>query len=153
MGAVLIAGGHVAVLRNRMRFFGLNGVLRDMHERGVPFFVWSAASMVLSELVVLFYDDPPEGHGEAEVLARGFGLLPHTVFLPHARLRLDLTNTERVGILARRFRRWRCLGVQPGAWLTWADGTWTDRSLPGSLFQLRTDGTVGAPDFDEKVRP
>lgn len=148
VGAVLIAGGHVAVLRNRLRFFGLHAVIRELHQRGVPLFVWSAAAMVLSDLVVLFYDHPPEGHGEAEVLARGFKLLPDNLFLPHARLRLDLDDADRVGILARRFRKWRCLGVEPGAWLTWADGAWTDRSLPGSLFQLNVDGTVTDPDFE-----
>jgi hypothetical protein len=147
VGAVLLAGGHVAVLRNRLRMFGLQSVIHELHARGTPLFVWSAGAMALTDLIVLFYDDPPEGHGEAEVLSRGFGMLPGAVFLPHARLRLDLQDPVRVGIFARRFQRWACLGLEPGAWLTWADGLWTDHSLPGSLFQLNLDGSVGEADL------
>ncbi len=144
VAAILVAGGHVAVLRNRLRFFGLNHDLIEAPLRGTPLVVWSAGAMVLSERVVLFYDDPPHGHGEAEVLGRGFGLLGGRVFLPHARLRLDLGDEERVALFAGRFWPDACVGLEPGAALVHvpATGAWRDESLEGSCFRLAASGDV-----------
>jgi peptidase E len=54
--AVLIAGGHIAVLLNRLRLFDLSAVLRER-----PVFGWSAGAMVLTSRIVLFHDSPPRG--------------------------------------------------------------------------------------------
>jgi hypothetical protein len=142
VSALLLAGGHVAVLRNRLRFFGLDRDLVALPERGVPIVAWSAGAMVLSRRIVLFYDDPPHGHGEAEVLARGFGLLPGAVFLPHARLRLNLDDVERVALFAGRFFPDACIGLEPGAALELAGGRWTDLGEPDAAFRLGIDGLV-----------
>ena len=46
--ALLIAGGHVAVLMNRMRLFGMKELLRDR-----AIIAWSAGAMVLGERIVV----------------------------------------------------------------------------------------------------
>lgn len=138
--ALLIAGGHVAVLRNRLRFFGLDEVIAGLPERGVPVVAWSAGAMVLARRIVLFYDDPPEGHGMAEVLGRGIGLLPGVVWLPHARLRLDLQDRKRVAILSRRLRPEHAVALETGAALRWDGAMWHDSSDPESCFALGSDG-------------
>ena len=138
-GVVLIAGGHVAVLRNRMLFFGVEHPLRSVQ---VPIVSWGAGSMALTRRIVLFYDDPPEGPGEAEVLDHGLGLIEHGVLFPHARRRLRLDDAERVAALARRFAPEACLGLEHGAWVTCEDGRWVNRGTPESAFTLQPDGAV-----------
>ena len=69
--ALAIAGGHVAVLLNRLMFFGI-GELLDGH----VVFAWTAGAMALCDRVVLYHDAPPQGPGAAEVLDRGLGLEP-----------------------------------------------------------------------------
>jgi hypothetical protein len=97
-GAVLVAGGHVATLINRMRIFDVGPLLADK-----PLVAWSAGAMAVSELVVLFHDSPPQGPGDAEVLDRGLGLARGLLPLPHAEKRLRLDDQVRVAMLARRF--------------------------------------------------
>lgn len=108
--AVLIAGGHVGVLRNRLAFFGLGDVLANRR-----IVAWSAGAMAIADRVVLFHDHTTWGVGLAEVLDRGLGLVPGVVFLPHAHERLALEEKENVLIFARRFAPARCVGLQAGA--------------------------------------
>jgi len=96
--AVAIAGGHVAVLINRMRLFGFTDLLESQ-----TLIAWSAGAMALCERIVLFHDRPPQGAGDAEVLDAGLGVVNRIVPLPHARQRLDLDDPVRVALLARRF--------------------------------------------------
>lgn len=96
--AVAIAGGHVAVLLNRLRLFGFAELLS---RRTVV--AWSAGAMALTGRVVLFHDRPPQGAGDAEVLDAGLGRVDGIVALPHARQRLDLDDPVRVALMARRF--------------------------------------------------
>ena len=58
--AVVITGGHVAVLLNRLRLFGM----KELFE-GKTLIAWSAGAMVLTERVVLFHDHPPQGRRPA----------------------------------------------------------------------------------------
>lgn len=96
--AVAIAGGHVAILVNRLRLFRFAELLAPQ-----TVVAWSAGAMALSERVVLFHDRPPQGAGDAEVLDAGLGVVDGIVALPHARSRLDLEDPVRVALLARRF--------------------------------------------------
>jgi hypothetical protein len=107
---VCIAGGHVAVLLNRLRLFGLERLLRSK-----PVVAWSAGAMAISERIVLFHDHPPQGAGNAEVFEAGLGLVRGAVFLPHAATRLALDDPNRVALLARR--------CSPAAWLTLDEGS------------------------------
>lgn len=150
IGALLVAGGHVAVLRNRLRMLGLDEAIRALPGNDVPILAWSAGAMVLSRRIALYYDDPPEGHGDAEVFGRGLDMLPGVVWLPHARMRLDLDDRRNVSTLARRLRPERAVALEGGAWLSFDGSTWTDRSAEGGCFHLAADGAlVPGPGLDD----
>lgn len=116
--AVAIAGGHVAVLLNRLRLFRLAPILASR-----PLFAWSAGAMAVTEKVVVFHDNPPQGRGNAEVVARGLGLYPGVVVFPHAKRRLDLSEPTRVTLLGRRFAPMRCVTLDEEAGLRFRSGT------------------------------
>ena len=132
--AVAVAGGHVAVLLNRLRLFDLLGLAGDR-----PVVGWSAGAMVMAERVVLFHDSPPQGFGHAEVLEQGFGLVPDVVPLPHAHRRLALDDPVRVAVFARRFAPSACLQMADGARLDWDGG---GAHLRHGLARLSEDGAV-----------
>lgn len=119
--AILVAGGHVAVLLNRLRLFGFEALAE-----GKPLIAWSAGAMALSDRVVLFHDRPPQGAAHAEVLEPGLGLIPGIVALPHAHARLALDDATRVREFARRFAPARCLLLEHGSFLRWQDGRLTE---------------------------
>lgn len=110
--ALCIAGGHVAILLNRLRALGVIDSADQM-----PIFAWSAGAMVLTENVVLFHDFPPQGAGDSEVLEPGFGLVRGVVLLPHATRRLRLGDPVRVALFARRFAPARAIALDDGAGL------------------------------------
>jgi len=114
---VCIAGGHVAVLLNRLRLFGLDHALR-----GKPVAAWSAGAMAISERIVLFHDHPPQGAGNAELFESGLGLVRAAVFMPHAATRLATDDPQRVALLARRFAPAACYTLDDGDYLLWRRG-------------------------------
>lgn len=116
-GVVCIAGGHVAVLLNRMRLFGLGRALRTR-----PVVAWSAGAMAMAESVLLFHDHPPQGAGDAELFETGLGLVAGTVFLPHATSRLALDDPPRVALLARRLAPAAACTLDDGDSLRWQRG-------------------------------
>lgn len=104
--ALAIAGGHVVVLLNRLRLLGLEDALARM-----PIVAWSAGAMALTDRIVLFHDNPPQGLGDAEILGAGLGLISGVVVLPHARRRLLLDNQRRIELFARRFAPATCAAM------------------------------------------
>lgn len=114
---VCIAGGHVAVLLNRLRLFGLR---QSLERRTV--IAWSAGAMALTSRVLLFHDFPPWGDGHAEMLDHGLGLCPGVVALPHASRRVALDNRQRVSLLARRMAPATCLALSDGQHAVMRDG-------------------------------
>lgn len=118
--AVLIAGGDVGVLLDRLRLLGIGPLLA-----GRPLVAWSAGAMVLTERVVLFHDNPPQGRGNPEVYDEGLALAPNVVALPHASARLRLDDPVRVGIFANRFAPATCVALDEGCGLTWDGEAWT----------------------------
>ena len=118
--ALAVAGGHVAVLLNRMRLFNILPLLD-----GRPLLAWSAGAMALSDRVVLFHDSPPQGAGNAEVLVGGLAAARNIVPLPHGRRRLDLDDPLRVSLFARRFSPATCVVLDPGTRLTWDGDEWS----------------------------
>lgn len=133
--AVLIAGGHVGVLRNRLLFFAFDELLRDR-----TVIAWSAGAMALTDRVFLFHDHTTYGVGLAEVLDRGLGILPGVVFLPHARQRLDLNDIENVAVLARRLAPAVAIGLQNCAELT--SPSLTSVGARDAAFVLGADGAL-----------
>jgi len=134
--AVAIAGGHVAVLLNRLRLFDLAALVGDR-----TVIAWSAGAMAACERVVLFNDHPPQGPGNAEVLESGLGLVRDVVPLPHARHRLDLEDRERVARFATRFAPAACIPLNEGARVDISESGWT--AAAGTM-RLQLDGMVGA---------
>jgi hypothetical protein len=144
--AVLIAGGHVGVLRNRLFFFGLDVLLPRALANGTAVFAWSAGAMALAEHIFLFYDDPPEGEGHAEVLDSGLNLVPGLRIFPHAQRRLRTDDAERMTRLVDRLRPSRLLTLEAGAWLEHTDAHgWMDRSEPGSASIWEPTGRAAPP--------
>jgi len=125
---VIITGGHVLVLLNRLELFGLAPLLRHRH-----IVAWSAGAMVLSDRVVLFHDETPQGRRDPELLGAGLGLLPGYVFLPDARRRLRQKDVVRIGVFNRRFSPARCLTLNSGALLHLDDGAIREASEVGYL--------------------
>ena len=138
-GAVCIAGGHVAVLLNRLRLFGVGHALRSR-----PVVAWSAGAMAVSERVVLFHDHPPQGAGNAELFEAGLALVHGAVFLPHAASRLALADHDRVALLARRFSPAVGYTLDDGDELRWHRGRLA--AAHGSKRLTRTGATVAAGD-------
>lgn len=128
---VLIAGGHVAVLLNRIRLFRLEGLLHDK-----PIVAWSAGAMVLCERIVLFHDNAPQGKRDPEVLDAGLGLVRDLVPLPDARARLKGSARTRLALFSRRFVPARCYTLDAGTLLRLRDGRLEGGS--GTSLLLRT---------------
>lgn len=115
--AVVIEGGHAAVIHNRMSLFGIAPLLGGRTVIGC-----SAGAMVLGTRVVLYDDSPALGRGHAEVGLPGLGLVPGVVALPNATARLRLGDAERMRRLALRIAPDRCALLDPGDRLDW-DGS------------------------------
>jgi peptidase E len=113
---VLIAGGHVAVLLNRMRLFRLGELLAEK-----PLIAWSAGAMALSERIVLFHHNAPQGRRDAELLDAGLGIVRRRILLPHARTRLDWSNRKRMALFSRRFAPAACCTLDEGSLLHFED--------------------------------
>lgn len=132
--AVAIAGGHVASLVNRLRLFGIADMLGDR-----PVLAWSAGAMAVTEQVVLFHDNPPNGVDVPQILDMGLGLVTGVVALPGPEQRLELEDAERVGRYARRFAPARCLALPRGAWVVCDEG---GLRLPTGVVGLGADGSA-----------
>ena len=139
---LLVAGGHVAVLRNRLCFFGMRGLLHDALRQGKNIVCWSAGAMAMSEHIVLYYDEPPEGKGIPEVLDSGLGLLPRSLLFPHAKLRLNLSNPTRAAKLAQRFQPHQCITLEHGAWLAWNQKEFVNLGPPETSQFVTPAGTL-----------
>lgn len=118
---VLITGGNIVVLINRLRLFGLGPLLRDKHLVG-----WSAGAMVLCDRIVLFHDRLPQGRRDAEVLSHGLGLLPNIVLLPDAEHRLRTRDHLRISLFDRRFSPAICMTLENGSLLVYEGGSLRD---------------------------
>lgn len=132
--ALVIAGGHVAVLLTRMRLLGIGELAQ-----GRTLIAWSAGAMVLTERVVLFHDHPPQGPGNPEVLEEGLGLCRGIVALPDGEKRLDLDDPQRVASFARRFLPDASIVMGDGDAMHWNGERWTARK---PARRLSPGGTV-----------
>ena len=140
--ALLIAGGHVALLRNRMYFFGLHQLIQEFLAAGKPVFAWSAGAMAITNRIILYYDDPPFGKGIPEVLDTGIGNVPHLILLPHAKTRLRVDNQHRIQQFAQRFAPDICLTLENGALLSWKDNFMRNIGGKGSSMKIGQDGSL-----------
>jgi hypothetical protein len=131
--ALVIAGGHVGSLLNRLRLFDVLALAR-----GKPIVAWSAGAMVLTERIVCFHDYPPYGKDIAQVLDAGFALAPGIVVLPDPHRRVRMDDRAGIGRFARRMAPATCLALDAGAALHFEDG----RLVRGSAYRLTASGEV-----------
>ena len=118
---LLITGGNVVVLMNRLRLFGLGPQLQRKN-----IIAWSAGAMVLADRIVLFHERMPQGRRDAEILCRGMAIVPDTVLLPNASGRLKLKDSLRIGLFDRRFSPANCVALDNGSYLLFEGETLRD---------------------------
>ncbi len=132
-GALAIAGGHVGVLLRSLKLFGV------IPQPELPVVAWSAGAMALTDRVVLYNDNGPQGREGAEVWDRGLGRVHDVVAMPHARRRLRMDDLMTVQILVRRFADASCLLLDDGARVDMGP----DGKIPDGARVLSDYGTVG----------
>jgi hypothetical protein len=137
--AVVIAGGHVTSLLNRMRLFG---VLEMRGSR--PTVAWSAGAMALTERIVLFHDFPPFGKNLAQMLDEGAGLCRGIVAMPDASNRVYLGERAGIGRFARRMAPARCMLLDPGSRIDFVNG---------EMVAARADRLMVDGEIEKGVRP
>ncbi len=115
--AVLITGGNVVVLLNRILLFGLGRLLRTKHVAA-----WSAGAMALADRVVLFHDRTPLGRRDPELLGAGLGIVPDSIFLPDAMRRIREKDAIRTSMYSRRFSPHTCIALDSGSLLRFENG-------------------------------
>ena len=145
--AVVIPGGHVGVLLGALHLFNLGPALAhadtDDEGRAIstptlhrPIIAWGAGAMVLTERILLYYDNSVASPGVAEMLMNGLGLTRDVVALPSPRERLDIRNTPRMETLAARLAPAHALLLDENAEVTLdAEGR-----LPAEARVLGADG-------------
>jgi hypothetical protein len=131
--ALVIAGGHVASLLNRLALFDVLELAQ-----GKPVFAWAAGAMVLTERIVLFHDYPPYGSDIAQVLDAGFKLAPGFVLLPDPRRRVNLEARAGIQRFARRMAPATCIAMDHGDRLVFDHG----ELIRASAARLTTTGEV-----------
>ena len=131
--AVVIAGGHVAVLLNRLRLFD---VLAQVGTR--PVIAWSAGAMALSDRIVLFHDSPPFGKNLAQMLGSGLSVASGVVMLPDLTRRVRTEKRDAVARFTQRMAPAECLGLDTGARLVFRQG----RMVQALADRLRSSGEV-----------
>ncbi len=132
--AVVLTGGHVAVIRNRLLLLGLTDALARL-----PILAWSAGAMVLTRRIVLFHDRLPGGSARPEILGEGLSVLPGVALFPDARTRLDLEARQRLRELARRMAPDRAVLLDVGELIQWNGGAW---SSPAGIRMVSSRGEV-----------
>jgi hypothetical protein len=132
--AVVIAGGHLTALLNRLRLFDVLAAAGNK-----PIIAWSAGAMCLSDRIVLFHDSPPFGKNLAQMLDVGLGLAKGVVVMPDPRHRLRTDQPEATAWFTQRMAPALCLGMDPGARLVFRGGhlvkAFADRLLPDGRMQ------------------
>ena len=127
-----------------MKLFGIGDLAG-----GRIVFAWSGGAMAVSEQVVLFHDDPPQGAGASEVLDTGLGICPGVVVFPEPEKRLRLDRKDLVARMARRFSPSFCLALLARSRMTWRAGRFD--SIHGVQW-LRADGETVPFDPQEPPR-
>ena len=108
--ALVIAGGHVASLLNRLKLFDILSLAAGKHVVAS-----SAGAMVLTDRIVLFHDFPPSGSAIAQVLDAGLGLAPGLVVLPDPRRRINPADRAGIAQFALRMAPATCVALDSTA--------------------------------------
>ncbi len=129
-----IAGGHVDALVRCLRLFAVEP------GPGLDVVAWSAGAMAMTERVVLYNDNGPQGVQGAEVWDRGAARVRQVVAMPHARRRLRVDDPVHARVFVRRFAPATCLLLDDGTTVEIAP----DGSVPAGARVLTEEGAVVA---------
>jgi hypothetical protein len=110
--ALLLAGGHVGVLLNRLELSRLLTFLP------LPVIAWSGGAMALGERVYFFNQMIPHATGEMELSRRGKGLYTNLQLFPRADERLKVNDRIEMALLAQRVAE-PCLLLDHASELEW----------------------------------
>jgi hypothetical protein len=127
-----VAGGHVGILLRCLRLLAVDPPAE------LPVVAWSAGAMAMTERVVLYNDNGPQGIRGAEVWDRGVARVRDVVAMPHARRRLRLDDTVHAKVFVRRFEPAACLLLDDGISVEIG----TDGSIPAGARVLAETGVA-----------
>lgn len=111
--ALLIAGGHVGVLLNRLN------LCRLLQHIQLPIIAWSGGAMALGERVYFYDQFLPHTKREIELSRRGMGLFTGVQVFPRANQRLLVHDPRELGLLARRLTG-QCLLLDERSEIGWS---------------------------------
>lgn len=131
--ALLIAGGHVGVLLNRL---SLSRLLKHL---AVPVIAWSGGAMAMGDRLVFYHQFIPHATGDAELSRHGMKWFHSLLPFPRADERIKLDSQIEVALLARRFQPDVCLALDHDSVLEWSS---SELIRSERVRQLGTDGTV-----------
>lgn len=94
--AILIAGGHVGVLLNRLK------LSRLLSHISLPVIAWSGGAMALGRQVYFFHQFIPHVTGEIELSRKGMGWFEGIQLFPRSAERLKLNDPVEMALLGRR---------------------------------------------------
>jgi len=134
--AILVAGGHSAIITNRLKIFSILELRPDL-----PVIAWSGGAMSLAAQMVFFHDRLPQGDCNPEILRAGMAITGRVLPFPDPANRLKLDDSKRMSVLARRFADFSCVLLDPTDWVERRNGTWT---APMETRQLSANGTTEA---------
>ncbi len=112
--ALLIAGGHVGVLLNRLN------LCRLFQHIQLPIIAWSGGAMALGERVYFYDQFLPHTKREVELSRRGMCLFSGAQLFPRASQRLQLHDSLELGILSRRMKS-PCLLLDEHSEMAWSE--------------------------------
>lgn len=111
--ALLIAGGHVGVLLNRLK------LCRLIQHIQLPMIAWSGGAMALGERVYFYDQFLPHTKREIELSRRGMELFTGVQLFPRANERLRVQDPRELGLLARRLTG-QCLLLDERSEIGWS---------------------------------
>lgn len=110
--AILIAGGHVGVLLNRLN------LCRLLQNVQLPIVAWSGGAMALGERIYFYGQFLPHTKREVELSRRGMSLFTGVQLFPRATQRLQVHDPREMGLLARRMTG-QCLLLNEQSEIGW----------------------------------
>ncbi len=134
--AVVIAGGHVAVLTDCLHVCNVGALLGER-----PVVAWSSGAMAIAERVMLVDDHDLAGRPD-EVLGAGIGVVRGVAPLPAAATRLRIDDRNHLALLARRLAPRACVLLDEGDRVPFDGGGIPDLSLARVV---APDGAVRSP--------
>lgn len=133
--ALVIAGGHVASLYNRLALFDVVALASPK-----PVIAWSAGAMILTDRIVLFHDYPPYGSDVAQLLDAGLGLAPGIVVLPDPKRRVRMDDADGISRFARRMSPATCVVMDHGDYVIFEGGALVRASAARLMASGGVDG-------------